>query len=273
MEKYTILCLNGGGIRGALQVGALKALGISDLHTCFPDGVYGVSIGAVTCALIAFKFTIDEIEHLTRDMFRIDMLLDQPRLQHFLDFEQRLGYDKGEKIYECLSKIFLLKNLNFSTLKIGDASVPLHIVASDITRCKSVIFNKTVRVWDALRASISLPLVFTPHTIKGRIFVDGAVLCKNILDAVPHHKKESVLYFALSNMASIESETITARRFMSYILHLPSVMVVKQLVLKHPHNVCILDDDTGMLETNPNIDGMLAKGESLCRRFLSESTD
>ena len=74
MDKYTALCLNGGGIRGALHVGALRAFGTQHLHELFPDGVYGISIGAVVCALIAFEFTLDEIANMSREL-RIESMI------------------------------------------------------------------------------------------------------------------------------------------------------------------------------------------------------
>lgn len=264
-----ILCLNGGGVRGALQVGALRALETQELHTVFQDGVYGISIGAITCALIAFKFTTDEIVQITRDILKIETLIDKPRLAHLLELPSRLGLDTGEKTHECLKNIFKTKQLDFDSLTVGDASIPLYIVASDLTRCKIVVFNESVKLWDALRASIALPLVFTPHTIHGRVFVDGAVLCKNIVLRVPPSQRKDMLVLLSNNFKS--SSMNSASSFMNRVMHAPSVAETLKMTRLYPNNVCMLtENETDMIDLNPDIDKLLNVGESLCRDFLAK---
>ena len=55
-----ILALNGGGMRGGLQVGALAELarqtGEPTVHKLFPGGVYGISVGAIVGSYVAFGF-------------------------------------------------------------------------------------------------------------------------------------------------------------------------------------------------------------------------
>jgi NTE family protein len=273
MDKYTALCLNGGGIRGALHVGALRAFGTQQLHELFPDGVYGISIGAVVCALIAFEFTLDEISNMSREL-RIESMIEEPRLQQFMEFGSRLGLDSGEKIRLYMKRIFEAKQLNLDTLLIKDASIPLNIIASDMTNCTVVTFCGTIRVWDALRASIALPLVFTPHTIKQRVFVDGAVLCKNILSVVPLRQRHHTLALVLNNYKQSNLQHASATQFMNHVLHAPSVSEILRMKARYPRNICVLTETaTDILDFEPDIDSMLDVGESICRLFLSESTD
>jgi predicted acylesterase/phospholipase RssA len=272
MNKYTILCLNGGGVRGIFQVGALKAFDIQDLYTIFPDGVYGISIGSILCALIAFKFTMDEMVRLTCEIFKLEELLDKPRLSHFLEFDTRVGIDSGIKIYECLKSIFEKKGMDFSRLTIGDAAIPLNIVASDLTKCKVVTFCKSIRVWDAIRASISIPLIFTPHIIKKRVFVDGAILCRNVFNTVPEKDRHKALYISTNRGKIDEVNTFSSRQFMNHILQVQTAIETKNTIMQYPKNTCVLEDrSVGMLDFNPDVPNMLEKGELTCRLFLSNS--
>ena len=67
--KYTSLGLNGGGMRGSLQIGALQELAEQEdekqLSNIFTDGVYGISIGALIATMIAFEFSVVELNLVT----------------------------------------------------------------------------------------------------------------------------------------------------------------------------------------------------------------
>ncbi len=261
--------MNGGGVRGILQVGALQEIS-DELHTVFTDGLYGISIGSIICSLIAFKFNTSEIVDIAHTLHLGD-LIEQPRLDHIMNIQSRMGFDNGERVYAFLKNVFHKKGLDLENLRIGDTEVPLFIIASDITNTKIVIFNETVRVWDAIRASISLPLVFTPHILKGRIFMDGAVLCKNIVKLVPKSQRKHML--ALLCVNPICDNTSTTK-LMTHVLHAPSIAETHWACLKYPQNVCLLtESSTGMLDFELNVNKMLETGSSIYRLFLSKSSN
>jgi NTE family protein len=273
MEKtnFSVLCANGGGVRGALQVGALRSLGVQDLHTLFPEGVYGISIGAVLCALIAFRFTLAEIEDCSRELLKADAFLDPPRLHTVMELEARMGVDTGTRLVEVWTKMFARKGYDLATLKVGDAAIPLYIVASDLTRSKAIIFNEGVRVVDALRASTAIPVVFTPHVLRGRVFVDGAVLCSNIVRFVPRSQRESMLALLLVHP---DSPMQTLSQLVGRIVQCRSKTGSRWAADMYPQNVCVLTEPSegasGALDLNPPIEDMFAQGEALCRDFLAK---
>lgn len=274
MSKFSILCLNGGGVRGVIQIGALlefsKTVGETMLHQIFTDGVYGISIGSIICTLIAFKFDINEMVEMSRNL-RMDELIEPPRLDHILNIQLRMGLDNGERILAFLRSIFHKKGLDFESLSVGDASIPLYIIASDITKTKTVIFNESVRIWDAIRASISLPIIFTPHVLKGRIFMDGAILCKNILKKVPKRDRTKVLALLCVNANSDYSST---SKLMSHVIHAPSIAETTWSQKKYPQNVCLLtESSTGMIELEPDVSRLLDVGSTIYRLFVAKSSD
>lgn len=269
MSKFSVLCLNGGGVRGLLQVGALSEMKEEYLYTIFTEGLYGISIGSIICSLIAFKFSMSEILHFAKNL-KLDELIDPPRLDHILNIHTRMGFDTGERVYNFLKNIFHTKGLDLECLKIGDSEVPLYIIASDITNNRTIIFNENVKVWDAIRASISLPLVFTPHILKGRIFMDGAVLCKSIVKMVPKKHREKMLALLCVNFSN---DTSSATKLMSKVIHAPSMTEIEWAHKKYPQNVCLLtESSTGMIDFSANTEKLLETGSSIYRLFLSEST-
>jgi NTE family protein len=277
MSRFTCVCLNGGGVRGALQVGALNAVSmkhnVTYLHNLFTDGIYGISIGAIIGAFIAYGFGMPEITSISHELNVVE-LLQQPRLQQLMDFSINKGLDTGDKVHAHLKELFERRKLNLDTLKIGDALAPLYIIATDLTNSKKVVFGKQARLWDALRASISLPLVFTPHVISGRIFVDGAVICKNIIKEVPLKHRDKMLALITTNMSTAGLESASAGTLMSFVLGVQFISKITKMHKMYPENICLLTEtETDMLTLEPNIARLLSIGYTLCNTFLSESLD
>lgn len=252
-------------------MGALRALGEQNLHTVFTEGVYGISIGAVLCSLIAFQFTLSEIETFCADLLRLDAFLEPPRLAHVLTLPTRMGLDTGEKAVQTWKSMFAAKGLDLDTLTIGDAAIPLHIVATDLTRRKIVVFDDHVRVVDALRASTALPLIFCPHILKGRVFVDGAVLCKNLLNLIPASQRHTVLALFLD---SPEPEVTSLSDLLQECMSVASRYEVGRAARAYPQNVCrLIHPSVTMLDPEPDVLDMFAVGERLARNFMKEYTN
>lgn len=276
MKDYTILCLNGGGVRGVIQLGALKAFSeqynVEYLYTIFVKGVYGISIGSIIGSLIAFGFSMNELIDVTFEVLNIQNFLEIPRLHSFLELPNTKGLDKGEKIHESLRNIFLKKQLDFDKLKVGDSLIPLHIVASDITRCKSVIFDKHVSLWNAIRSSISLPIIFTPHTFSNRTFVDGALLCKNIIKCVPIQHRNECLALLCGNERPTDIKNLDIYDYMNHILGVETNGESEWCIQNYSKNTCILvDSATNIIEIEPDVSRLIQVGHSLFTSFLSNS--
>jgi predicted acylesterase/phospholipase RssA len=242
MDTYSILGLNGGGMRGALQLGALCALsdkvGEPQLYKVFHDGVYGISVGAIISSLIAFGFTIEELNKFTDYFVNIQDSIHPPRLQSFLTFAHTRGLDDGALIYKQIDSIFKTRGQDLASLRVGDALIPLHIVASDITNLKIVRFGPGARLWDALRASMSLPFIFTPHVIRGSMFVDGAVLCQNIMSVIPKSDRAKSLLLLTTHTASV-----TPENYASVLPFCRSLMETHRIKELYPENTCLLVED------------------------------
>jgi len=156
-KKYALgLTLSGGGIKCLCQVGALKALEEEGL---IPNVISGVSSGAVVAALYADGYSTDSILTIFKNVsyskfFRLKVpdggLFSLTGFKEFLDT--------------------VLRANSFEELK-----VPLVVVATDLDRGKSVVFDKGPLI-DALVATCSVPILFSPYTIDGVDYVDGGVL-------------------------------------------------------------------------------------------------
>ena len=157
-KKKIGLALSGGAARGLAHVGVIDVLQKEGIPI---DMIAGTSAGAVMGAVYASgQDTGKMIEHALDPHWKKIPMID-PSFP-------KTGFIKGRKIKNLLSS-FLGGNIRFSDLKI-----PFACVATDIDTGEEVVINSG-SVADALRASISIPGVFTIVKWEGRYLVDGGL--------------------------------------------------------------------------------------------------
>jgi len=158
MRKKTIsLVLGSGGARGLAHVGVIKYLAENGYEI---ESISGCSIGALIGGLYAagkLDIYVDWLEKLdTLDMLKL------------LDFKGSGGLVSGDKLMRTLEELL-------GDYQIEKLPLKFTAVATDINAQKEVWINKG-SLLSAIRASISLPLFFTPHKHNGRLLIDGGVL-------------------------------------------------------------------------------------------------
>ena len=150
------LALGGGGAKGVAHIGVLHALEEARVK---PDYIAGTSVGAMVAAMYAFNININTIANIARDL----------TLAQITTFKlNKTGFFTADPLKEIL--IEYLGEVN-----IEDASIPLSIVATDLTSGEEVIFTEGPLA-DAVCASASIPGVYIPMRLNGRILVDGGIV-------------------------------------------------------------------------------------------------
>lgn len=157
-RKKIAAVFGGGGARGWAHVGVLRAfreLGFT------PDIVTGTSIGSIAAAVFATG-TEDKVTELAEEM-------DWKNVSKlFLEFSlKRGGLIEGKKVMELLREVF-------GEVKIEDLPLPYAAVAVDLVAAEEVVFTSGLLV-DAIRASISIPGMFTPVPHGDGLLVDGGL--------------------------------------------------------------------------------------------------
>ena len=179
MSTQIRLVLGSGGARGLAHIGVIKELERSGFEIVEIVGCsIGALIGGFHCAgkLDAYEEWVCNFSEW--DVFR------------FLDISltNRDGLMKGDLIIDTLRE--LVGDVNIEDLPIEFAAV-----ATDIVNRQEVWLDSG-KLFDAIRASIAVPGVFTPKKINGRILVDGGLL--NPLPGVPHGADDVALTIAVS---------------------------------------------------------------------------
>ena len=158
-RKKVGLALSSGAARGLSHVGVLAILEKRGIPI---DMIAGTSIGAIVGAFYAAGKDIDRI----RDVV---MHLSWRQMLSLADFTiPTRGLIKGRKIDSWLKSI--IGNSHFEDLRI-----PFACVATDISTGEEVVI-KQGSVVEAVRASASMPIIFTPTKWQGRYLVDGGLV-------------------------------------------------------------------------------------------------
>ena len=157
METVSLV-LGSGGARGLAHIGVIHWLEENDYKI---QSIAGSSIGALIGGIYAAG-KLDEYEQWVRSITKVDIIT-------LLDISwEKSGLVRGDKIINTL--INLVGDLLIENLPISYTAV-----ATDIKGQKE-IWIKSGRLFDAIRASFSIPLLFTPFKYKGVVLVDGGVL-------------------------------------------------------------------------------------------------
>jgi NTE family protein len=159
MDKKTVsLVLGSGGARGLAHIGVIRCLVDQGYEIKY---IAGTSVGALIGGIYAAG-KLDEYEHWVRELDRTDVvrLLD-------LSFSRGALF-KGEKIIDVLKK--LVGNCNIEDLPLGFTAV-----ATDLNTEREIWLNQGP-LFDAIRASIAVPMVFEPVKSDKRLLVDGGLV-------------------------------------------------------------------------------------------------
>lgn len=192
------LVLSGGGAKGIAHIGVIKALEENGIAF---DCVAGTSAGAIVGSLYACGWSPEEILALfTSENFKYwstgtvseENIYYETRptpLPQWADVGINLGKsDKGENIFSQILPSNLISpipmNLEFLRLYVpytaqceenfDNLFVPLRTVCSDIYHKHKIVCSKG-SLGDAVRASMSFPLVFKPIEMDGVLVYDGGI--------------------------------------------------------------------------------------------------
>ena len=157
--KKVGLALSGGAARGLAHVGVLRVLQSEGIPI---DLIAGTSAGAIIGAIYAWN---QDTAQITRDALDANWKRIAPLIDPSLP---KSGFLKGKKIKDLLAT-YVGGNKKFSDLRI-----PFACVATDIDTGEEVVIDSG-SVPEALRASISVPGIFTVVKREGRYLVDGGL--------------------------------------------------------------------------------------------------
>ena len=169
MAKDVALVLSSGGARGLAHIGAIEELEKSGYRI---SSIAGSSMGA----LIGGVYAAGKLEEFRAWMKTVD----RKKMLELTDFSLSLNHlVKGKRIIEAIMEFV-------PDVLIEDLPIPYCAVATDLKAGREVIIRKG-SLFEAIRASISLPSFYEPVQRGGMILIDGGVINPIPLNRVKRH--------------------------------------------------------------------------------------
>ena len=183
------LVFEGGGVKGIAYVGALEVLDSEGILNNI-ERVAGTSAGAMVAVMVALHYSAEEVRQV---LWNLDFkeFKDSSRgvLRDTIRLFKEYGWYKGDFFRDQIAKLIEKKTGNgemtFEQLEETGQYRDLYLVGADLTTGLSKVFSahnqetKTMKVADAARISMSIPLFFA--AVRGgkdnkHLFVDGGLL-------------------------------------------------------------------------------------------------
>ena len=156
--KDVALVLSSGGARGLAHIGAIEEIEARGYHI---SSIAGCSMGA----LIAGVYAAGKLKEFREWMKTID----RKRMLELSDFSFSINHlVKGTRIIEAIMEFV-------PDVAIEDLPIPYCAVATDLKDGREVVFTQG-SLFEAIRASISLPSFYEPVQRDGMILIDGGVI-------------------------------------------------------------------------------------------------
>ena len=184
------LVLGGGGARGAAHIGVLKELERLQVPI---DAIAGTSMGAIVGGLYATGVSAEELESIVGSMDWAAALSDKPKRRDLSfrrkqdDREFPINFELGlrgadfvlpQGVIQGQKLDLLLRELTRRASQVKDFDqlpIPFRAIASDIVAGEAVVLDSG-DLAQAIRASMSVPGVFSPARIDDRLLVDGGLI-------------------------------------------------------------------------------------------------
>jgi NTE family protein len=188
----SILVLSGGGIKGISHIGAIKALDELGILKNIKI-IAGSSVGALVGCLV-------NIGYKPNELYNFITLFDFTKMKSFKpdNILVNYGLDDGKNTMLVLTKLFIARKIDpdISFYKLYKKTGKTLIVTSSCINDKKIYYFShekypDMKVLQAIRMSISIPIYFAPVMYENKMFIDGGCIdnfpiqiFKDNLDAV-----------------------------------------------------------------------------------------
>ncbi|MDJ0710063.1 MAG: patatin-like phospholipase family protein [Woeseiaceae bacterium] len=238
------LALSGGGTKAGAHIGVLRVL---DENRVPIDYIAGTSAGAIIGSLYAVGLSPDEIEAAVADIDWDDMLEDSParadlpfrrkRDSYNYLVKYRPGYNAGQislpmgLVHGQKVVQFLRRHLDaYSHVRdFDELPIPLRVVATDLTNGDAIVIGDGDLAL-AVRASMSIPVFFTPVEIDGRRLIDGGAANNLPIDVVRQMGADVVIAVDITSPLLRDEELDSAVSVADQMINLLTQRTVQEQV-------------------------------------------
>ncbi|MCX6134698.1 MAG: patatin-like phospholipase family protein [Ignavibacteriales bacterium] len=275
--------LSGGGARGVSSIGVLKVLEQAEIPI---DLIVGTSIGSILGGLYASGYSIDQLRQMVDttnwadvlsfndDARRSDLFLDQKIAEdrsvltvRFQGLEPILpqSLSTGQRLTNYLN-LLVLQGIYHPYPSFDDLRIPFRAVTTDLVSGKAVVLDRG-DLTEALRASTSVPLLFSPVPRDSARLLDGGLVSNIPVDAARNWGADLIIAVDVTSPLRPAARLNAAWEIADQILGITMQAANKQQladanVIIRPNLGAHLSDDF------TNLDSLIAAGEASTKLVL-----
>lgn len=217
MNRKLAFVLSGGGSRGALQVGALRALFEANI---IPDMMVGTSVGAVNAAFLSIygfnNRSLNQLEVAWADAKKSDLLPSNYLWRVIRLIMKQPSSDIVHRMYDFYSKHGLCEDQKFSSIN----DMELYMVATELNSAKCIIFgeNPDQTILEGLLASTALPPWVMPYNSNGLYLMDGGAISPLPIEPAIQVGANSIIALDVTDDRTVNTDTGGFGTFLSKLL-------------------------------------------------------
>lgn len=207
LEREIVPIFSGGGTRLCCYIGILMAL--KEMKLSF-NHLVGVSGGSIIAALYAVGWSMDAMKKLA-----METDFKQFKEFSFWSLLRTGGLSDGNRFEQWLDD--KLEGKTFA-----DVELDLHVLATDINGGGPVLFNKALtphlKISQAIRYSMSIPLLFSFKNFESHIMADGVILSEDALHQNWSGRQVPAVCFRLKSDS--EERSVSRNRFFPVVSYI-----------------------------------------------------
>lgn len=218
-KTYKNLCLSGGHVKAISLLGCIKRLDELGYLSSINQFI-GSSAGSIVCLMICLSMKHDEMQKHVEDLLNGQIM--NIEVDSIFNITNTYGLDDGSGFVRAMRTIMETKEVNPDCTFIELAKATgknLVVCGSNITKKKIEFFSvdtyPNMKVLDALRISVSIPIILQPVLFEESYYVDAG-----IFDNFPVHYFQHTQHLRDTLGIAIVTKEVPITSFTSYLYNL-----------------------------------------------------
>ncbi len=266
-NKRVSLVIGSGGIKCAAAAGLWRVLRSENIEV---ESVVGCSGGSMYAALIANHVSEEDMVTWSKSLWTSDIMQGytenlKASKDGSLRFNERSGLVDDSVMNAKLKEVF-------GDWKFSDLKMPFKVVATELLTGEKVTISEG-SVFDAIRASLAIPIIFPPWEVNGRLLIDGAASDPLPIDVSIQYGADIIIAmgFPLDYRSRFRSMTAVQEQLNSiYINNILNSTYAFHNLAHHAEIFPIIPEFEGSISMFDvdKIPGVIEQGEQAARKQL-----
>lgn len=191
--------------------------------------------GSSAGAIVALQLAAGTSTAVLKDLWVNMLEVHKPRITTLWSHQ---GLDDGAMLERCMRAMFEQLNVDLDVQIQAfekDKCVSLDILVFDLAAQRVLPVPKSATLWEALRATTCIPLIFTPARIDGRVYIDALVRTRDQPDALDASKRWLLMNVAMVLTNSVDMQDASFQSTSAYASAVLATLLYTDSCNTRPH--------------------------------------